>query len=255
MFQEVKDKKIKDYNPETIAWQREGKDDLTTPLMHIYPQPGDKIQNKKYFVVKDYEKALFYNKGVLIDVAGGGIYEIDKNARTKGTEIVWIDTSFLDIPWGIPITNGIPTKDGAKIGLHGDLRLRINDAKSFYQRVVAGKKLWTRQDIKDWIMSLLQTSLRDIFKTYSANSILYEDRERVILQTTAKVTDEFIQYGLELTTFNIKDLKIPEKFKRIEDLNIKKKNFQDDLLDGKITQEEYNEKAKMIERFIKEILE
>lgn len=255
MFREVKDRKAKDYNPDTISWQREGKDDFTTPLMHIYPQPGDKIQNKKYFVVKDYEKVLFYNKGTLIDIAGGGIYEIDRNARTKGTEIVWVDTSFLDIPWGVPITHGIPTKEGCTIGLHGDLKLKINDAKIFYQRIVAGKKIWTRQDIKDWIMSLLHTSLRDVFKTYTANSIIYEDRERVIHQTTAKVTDEFIQYGLELTTFNVKDLKMPEKYERIEELNVKKKNLQDDLLDGKITQEEYNEKAKQIERFINETLD
>ncbi|GAJ05270.1 unnamed protein product, partial [marine sediment metagenome] len=41
------------------------------------------------------------------------------------------------------------------IGLHGDLRLRINNAKIFYQWVIAGNKIWTRQDIKDWIMSLL----------------------------------------------------------------------------------------------------
>lgn len=255
MYREVKDRKAKDYNPDTISWQREGKDDFTTPLIHIYPQPGDKIQNKKYFVVKDYEKVLFYNKGTLIDIAGGGIYEIDRSARTKGTEIVWVDTSFLDIPWGIPITHGIPTKEGCTIGLHGDLRLKINDAKIFYQRIVAGKKIWTRQDIKDWIMSLLHTSLRDVFKTYTANSIIYEDRERVIHQTTAKVTDEFIQYGLELTTFNVKDLKMPEKYERIEELNVKKKNLQDDLLDGKITQEEYNEKAKQIERFITETLD
>jgi len=266
MFRKVKNKKIKDFEPETIAWQREGSEDLSTPLIHIYPQPNDKIQNKKYFAVKDYEKALFYNKGILIDIASGGIYEIEKNARTKGTEIVWIDISFLDIPWGIPITHGIPTKEGSMIGLHGDLRLRINNAKIFYQWVIAGNKIWTRQNIKDWIMSLLHTSLRDIFKTYTANSIVYEDRERIIHQVIAKVTDEFIQYGLELVTFNVKDLKMPDNYdvlirqmkqlkERNEELIVKKNNLQDKLLDGKITQEEYDEKAIMIEKFINEINE
>lgn len=266
MFRKVKNKKIKDFEPETISWQREGSEGLSTPLIHIYPQPNDKIQNKKYFAVKDYEKALFYNKGTLIDIASGGVYEIDKNARTKGTEIVWIDISFLDIPWGIPITHGIPTKEGSMIGLHGDLRLRINNAKIFYQWVIAGNKVWTRQDIKDWIMSLLHTSLRDIFKTYTANRIVFEDRERIIPQVIAKVTDEFIQYGLELVTFNVKDLKMPDNYdvlilqmnqlkERNEELLVKKNNLQDELLDGKITQEEYNEKARMIEKFINEINE
>ena len=83
MFKEIKDKKFKDHDPEIIAWQRETKEDLETPLMYSYPQPEDNIKNKKFFAVKDYEKALFYNKGKFIGALGGGIYELDKKARIK----------------------------------------------------------------------------------------------------------------------------------------------------------------------------
>ncbi len=92
-FKEIKGKKFKDDDPEIIAWQRKDRGNLETSLLYSFPQPGDKIKDKKFFAVKDYEKVLFYNQGVLVDVLWGGIYELDKKARIKGTEIVWIDTS------------------------------------------------------------------------------------------------------------------------------------------------------------------
>lgn len=285
MFKEIKDKKFKDNDPEIIAWQRETKEELETPLMYSYPRPEDNIKNKKLFAVKDYERVLFYNKGELIGELGGGIYELDKKARIKGTEIVWIDTSLLNIPWGIPIKNGIPTKDDILIGLHGDLKLSIQNTKTFYKDIVAGKKEWTVQDIKDWIMSLLHTSLRDIFKNYFVKQIILEERERVINLITAKVTEEFIRYGLELESFNIIGLKTTEDVQnlleqdkeksitlaqvsknalndliqnkndlqiRIKELNTKKNKLQDEMLNNKITQEDYDNKKAQIDVFINE---
>jgi len=277
MFKEIKGKKFKDYDPEIIAWQRESKEGLETPLLYLYPQPGDNIKEKIFFAVKDYEKTLFYNKGELIGVLGGGIYELDKKARIKGTEIVWIDTSFTEIPWGIPQSEGIPTKDGNIVGLYGDLKLKISDVKVFYNDVVAGTKIWNVQDLKKWIITLLHTSLRDIFKNYTAKGIVLEDRERVINLVTSKITEEFLRYGLELETFNVIGINAPkdaqklfkedkeriEYFakqkkdlqKRIEDLKNKLKEQQDLLLKDKITQEEYNKKKRQVQMFIEETKE
>jgi len=274
MFREIKHKKFKDSDPQIIAWQRGDRGAFDTPLMYIFPQRGDNIKEKKFFAVKDYEKAIFYNKGALVAVLGGGIYELDKNARIKGTEIVWIDTSFTEIPWGIPQSEGIPTKDGYIIGLYGDLKLKISDPKIFYNDVVAGTKIWTIQNLKEWIVGLIHTSLRDIFKTYTAKSIILEDRERVINLITSKVTEEFLRYGLELETFNVIGIKAPddaetlfkdekEKIeyfikqkkdlqKRIEELKNRVKEQQDLLLNDKITQEEYEKKKKQIQTFIDE---
>ncbi len=284
-FKEIKGKKFKDDDPEIIAWQRKDQGNLETSLLYSFPQPGDKIKDKKYFAVKDYEKALFYNQGVLIDALRGGIYELDKKARIKGTEIVWIDTSLNEIPWGIPKKNGIPTKDGVIIGIFGDLKLKINDVKTFYNDVVAGKKEWIVQDLQNWINSLLHTSLRDIFKNYNVKQVILEDRERVINLITSKITEEFLRYGLELETFNIIGIKPPEDIQevldedkdkmksksqvsrgnleeliqqkegiliRLDELKVKKNQLQDQLLNDEILQDEYDKKEQQIQKFIKE---
>lgn len=282
-FKEIKGKTFKDDDPEIIAWQRIDQEGFETSLLYSFPQPGDKIKDKKYFAVKDYERALFYNQGNLVDVLRGGIYELDKKARIKGTEIVWIDTSLTEIPWGIPKKHGLPTKDGVTIGLFGDLKLKISDAKTFYNDIVAGKKVWVVQDLKDWIMSLLHTSLRDIFKNYNVKQVILEDRERVINLITSKITEEFLRYGLELETFNIIGIKTPEDMQqvfdqekekmkvmsqvsrgkledlilqkeelqfRIKELKDKKKELQDKILTDEITTDEYGKKKKQIDIFI-----
>lgn len=285
MFKKVKKEKFEDYDPEIIAWQREDKGELNTPLMFSFPKLGDNIKDKKYFAVKSYEKVLFYDKGNLVDLLGGGVYELAKSARIKGTEIVWIDVSFIEIPWGVPKSEGIPTKDGFTVGLHGDLKLRIGDVKTFYNDIVAGKKEWTILDLKNWIKSLLHTSLRDIFKKYYVKQIILEDRERVINQITSKVTEEFLRYGLELETFNVIGIKYPQKLQpileqdkekaksiaqlrkkerdylieqrielqaRIKELKEKLKKQQDFLLSEEINQEEYEKNKRQIQMFIDE---
>jgi regulator of protease activity HflC (stomatin/prohibitin superfamily) len=237
MYKEIKGKKDIDYNPEIIAWQRGDAELKNPPLLYVFPQPGDNIKEKKFFAVKDYEKVLFYDKGELLDTLGGGVYELEKKAKIKGTEIVWIDTSFIDIPWGIPQSSGIPTKDGIFIGLHGDLRIRINDVKIFYNDVVAGKRDWRVQNLKEWIMSLLSTSLRDMFKNHQAKQIILEERERIINLITAKVSEELMKYGLELETLNIIGVKAPEGTEKLFEVEREKVKMSDELELLKLKQE------------------
>ncbi|HMF33603.1 MAG TPA: SPFH domain-containing protein, partial [Candidatus Lokiarchaeia archaeon] len=177
--------------------------------MHLFPKSTDNIKKVRFFAVKDYEKALFYKNGEFVGEVRGGIYEIEKQAQTKGTEIVWFDTSINEMPWGFPAENGFPTLDNSMVGLFGDMKLRLSDVRVFYQDVVGGGNEWTLQDLKDWIKGLLQTSLRDIFKRYELDQILREDRETVISQVEAKVAEEFSQYGLILESFNILGIKSP----------------------------------------------
>jgi len=229
MYKEIKGKVIIDYNPEIIAWQRAEVDSKNAQLLYVFPQPGDNIKDKKFFAVKDYEKALFYNKGELLGVLGGGVYELEKKAKIKGTEIVWIDTSFIDIQWGIPQSNGIPTKDGIFIGLHGDLRLKISDVKIFYNDVVAGKSEWGVLNLKEWIMSLIISSLRDVFKHYQAKQVVLEERERVINLIIPKVSEEFMRYGLELETLNIIGVKALEGTEKLFEKERAKGKISDEL--------------------------
>jgi membrane protease subunit (stomatin/prohibitin family) len=288
MYKKIEDRQFKDRDPEVIAWQKDARGELDSPLLYSFPQPGSNIKKVRYFAVRDYEKVLFYNKGTLIGDISSGIYELSKDARIKGTQIVWIHIAKIQIPWGIPIRNGIPTKEGYEVGCHGNIEVRISDPETFYNTIVAGKKEWIVQDLKNWIMSLLHSSLRDIFKNYNLKQIKLEDRERVINLVKSKVAEEFSEYGLQLDSFNIIKIIVPENLQEVvdhdtdkalivtqtkkddlDDLISQKQNFQerinelnerintlqDDLLDGQLSQEEFDNKKQQTHKFISELQE
>jgi regulator of protease activity HflC (stomatin/prohibitin superfamily) len=119
--------------------------------------------------------------------------------------------------------------DGIILGLHGDLKLKIRDVKIFYNDVVAGKSPWTVQNLKEFIMSLLHTSFRDIFKKYKAKQVLLEERERVVNLITAKVAEDFMRYGLELETLNILGAKTSEGTETLFKVEKEKSNVSDEI--------------------------
>lgn len=288
MYKKIEDMHFKDRDPNVIAWQKDTRGELESPILYSFPQPESNIKKIKYFAVRDYEKVLFYNKGTLIGDISSGIYELSKDAKIKGTQIVWVDIAKIQIPWGIPIRNGIPTKEGYEVGCHGDIEVRISDPETFYNDVVAGKKDWIVQDLKNWIMNLLHSSLRDIFKNYNLKQIKLEDRERVINLVKSKVAEEFSGYGLQLDSFNILKINLPENLQevvdydadkvltvtktkkddfddlisqkqnsqdRINELNERINKLQDDLLDGQISQELFENKKQQTQKFISELQE
>lgn len=205
------EKKLKENDDDIISWERNELGHDQEDLIHVYPSPGDNIKKKKYFAVKDYEKALFYNKGELVGIIEGGIFEIDKTAKVKGTEIIWIDTAIKPIHWGVPLSSGIPTNDGITIGMYGTLTVRISDVKIFYQDIVAGKKKFTTKDLKDFINNWIRVSIREVVKNYNVMDILTIEREHIMKLLTAKLNEQFEPYGLEFESFNIVGVKIPEE--------------------------------------------
>ncbi len=263
------DRSYKQQDPEIIAWDRTDKGS-NMEIIHIFPQFNDTMKDKKYFAIKDYENGLFYNKGELIGVLSGGVYILEKEARIKGTEIVWIDTSINDLKWGIPQSNGIPSREGILVGLHGDLKFRISDVKTFYQDVVAGNKVWTLKDVKNWINGLLKTTLRDIFKSHNARDIILQDREWVINSMISKVTEEFLKYGLELESLNVLGIQPPDGIeslfgedelhekkallkKEIQELKEKIDKFDELLISGKISEDIYKLRVKRIESRLRDL--
>ena len=55
----IEGQKPKDNDPKIIAWQRKSQKGVNAALIYSFPQAEDNIKDKKFFAVKDYEKALF----------------------------------------------------------------------------------------------------------------------------------------------------------------------------------------------------
>ncbi|MHA1562983.1 MAG: SPFH domain-containing protein [Promethearchaeota archaeon] len=285
MFRKKNGNNGKDRFPSIISWPQDDSKDQDSQLIYCFPKQNDNIKKAKFFNVKEHERALFLKHGELIAELSGGTYELEKKSRVKGTEVIWFDTSMHQIFWGIPETNGIPSRDGFLFGMFGDLKLHIYNVNIFYKYVIGGSKEWTIQQLKDWIISLFYVILRDIFKDFDISEIFQDSREIVMNKVISKVCDEMNLYGLELDVFNILGFKPPENAKeilnskpeqahqlkkwienekkrdiedrqgiqdRIKSLKSRLLGLQNDLLENKIIREEFDLKRKMINEFLEE---
>lgn len=260
-----------------IIWERnasEGNRDL------VYRIPNANIPDMRKvekFGVRDYERVLIYNSGKLTSILEGGIYEIEKNHRNSATEIVYVDNGIFELRWGIPFFQSmITTSEMVKVGMNGNLKLKVIDHAAFIQKVVAYKKDFTSQVVNDFITSLLITSIRDIVKKYTLENFLHANREDIKALSVTKVSQEFRTYGLELISNDIlgyafdpaiqpdvddilheqlNDVsKLREEKDRLNELitSIRKQltQLEDNYANGSIEEEEFNNSESRIKKIL-----
>ncbi|MHA1674695.1 MAG: SPFH domain-containing protein [Promethearchaeota archaeon] len=269
----------------TASWERDITQGMETSLIKRFPNSVETLSNTKAFCVKEHERAILLRLGEFVSEMESGTYELDKQARKPGTEVIWIDTTIHQMPWGLPQTNGLQTKDGFVIGLYGDLKISIAKPVSFYKNVVGGAPKWQVMDLKQWIKGILHTSLRDIYGGYNLLEIFKEEREAIKNRVSSKLVEEFYNYGLVLETFNVLGYKSPPSAQqyiestqtttmlqnemqqknqirnvadreqladRITSLKSQLRELQDKLINNQITKEEFKEKRNLLTLFLDE---
>lgn len=173
----------------------------------VYRIPNDTITDMRRvekFGVRDYERVLLFKSGQLTSVLEGGVYELEKNHRNSATEIVFVDNGIFELSWGIPhFQSTLTTSEMVKVGMNGTLKLKVVDPSAFIQKVVAYKKDFTDTIVKEFVKSLLTSSLRDIVKKYTLRNLVQSNREDIKALSVTKVSQEFRLYGLELISNDI----------------------------------------------------
>ncbi len=285
MFSQI-GSKPKDYEKAMISWRRDNASgDAPRAMIFRYPGPQDDMRKIQYIAVKDYERAVYYHKGVCEGALEGGIYKVEPQARTKATEVVWVDMGLVPISWGVPQHEGVRTSDGIQVGMHGELKIKVRDPVLFLKAVVAAYPRYSDEDAKTWIKATLHTSLRDITKQYPLMGLEGEDREKWVTRVSGKVGEDFADLGLELVHFDlIKVLPPPgaegilglqgkktqamikgneqevskgERERqllvdRIEELKSRLKPLEDAFLDGSTTEVDYTTQKQRVLDLIKE---
>lgn len=260
-----------------IIWERNEK--ATTRSM-VYRIPNNEIPDMRKvekFGVRDYERVLIFNSGHLTSVLEGGVYEIDKNNRNSATEIVYVDNGIIEVPWGIPFFQSmIMTSEMIKVGMNGRMKLKVLDPSSFIQKVVAYKRDFTDEVVKDFITSLFVTSFRDIVKKYTLKNLVQSNREDIKALSVTKLSQEFRLYGLELISNDIIGFafdpeaqlkvneilgevtnelsKLQDEKKRIEEgiskMKLQLSQIEDDYASGNIDDPEYESREERVNKIL-----
>jgi membrane protease subunit (stomatin/prohibitin family) len=188
-------------------------------LVHrVKAENYDNFRKIDGFIVKEPENAVLLQSGVLIGVAGSGIYQLEKTARHPGSEIIWVTKREFIIKWGSP---GIYTSDNVMIGCWGISRLRIVNPRNFIMNVVSHKHYYSGSELKHWVKQTVIAAVKHVMSRYTVPELLKE-RRSLEIQTRSELGPESSRWGLELVGLDIGGFKVPEEYETLLSYEIEK---------------------------------
>ncbi|MHA1978293.1 MAG: SPFH domain-containing protein [Candidatus Hodarchaeales archaeon] len=220
-------------------------------LIHrVKAEDNDNFRKIDGFIVKEPENAVLLQSGVLIGVAGSGIYQLEKTGKHPGSEIIWVTKREFIIKWGTP---GIYTSDNVMVGCWGISRMRIVNPRNFIMNVVSHKQYYSGNELKNWVKQTIIAAVKHVMTRYTVPELLKE-RRSLEIQTRSELGPESSRWGLELVGLDIGGFKVPEEYETLLTYEIEKQiiETQQELAEERNQLEETSEKIKKFELMLEQ---
>ena len=208
-------------------------------LAYRYPMQDSEIQNGGKLTVRASQLAVFVNEGKLADAFGPGLYTLntqtlpiltylknwDKAFQSPFKSDVYFFSSRIqtDQHWGTqnPIT--IRDKEFGAIRLRGFgiYSYHINDAKAFYTKISGTRDEYRVADLEGQLRNTIVARMTDAF---AASQVPFLDMAANQAALGDKIKEAmnpaFADYGLELDTFVVENLSLPDELQKVLDQRI-----------------------------------
>ena len=217
---------------DVIEWTDNSQD----TMVYRFPRHNNEIKYGAKLTVRESQMAVFVNEGVIADVLGPGIYELETknlpimtnlehwdhafNSPFKA-EVYFLNTKrFTDLKWGTknPIMVRDPEFSMVRLRAFGTYEIRITDPKKFMNEIVGTDQHFTIDEIDDQLTNLIITKFTTILGE-SKIPVLdlasnYENFSKFISENIAPYFEE---YGLELTKILVENISLPENVEKALD--------------------------------------
>ncbi|WP_019573846.1 SPFH domain-containing protein [Curvibacter lanceolatus] len=220
---------------DVLQWTEEG--DGT--LAWRYPMADMEIQNGATLVVRESQMALFVNEGRIADLFGPGTYRLGTQTLPVLTNLQNWDKLFespfksdvyffstreqLDQKWGTPqpVTVRDPQFGAVRLRAFGNYSFRIADPKAFHAGISGTRERYGVADLDGQLRGLV---LQNISQAIAASGIPFLDlaanQQRFAEALTQQLGPEFARLGLQLQTFTVQNLSLPEELQKVLDQKI-----------------------------------
>lgn len=198
-------------------------------LAHKYDDGGKQIMMGAKLTVRPGQMAVFINEGEMADVFTEGLYELTTSNMPLLTVLKsWkygfespfkVDIYFISVDekisqlWGTPSKIAVKDPDFGmlRIGANGIYNYKVVDPKVFITKLVGTDREYTVSECRTQLNGQITTSFTDFFgeakvTLFDAYGNIAEFSEAVF----EDVKPQFVQFGMELVSFNIKEIRVPE---------------------------------------------
>jgi membrane protease subunit (stomatin/prohibitin family) len=202
-------------------------------LSFRYPMQDREIQNGGKLVVTETQAALFVNEGKVADLFGPGTHTLATQNLPILTNLKNWDKAFAspfksdvyffsqreqtDQKWGTtnPISLRDPEFGPIRLRAHGVYSYKISDPKAFWTKLSGTTAEYTVEDCQGQLRAAILTSVSNFLATskvpfldMAANQVTFSESLK------AAAAPYLAEYGLELVSFFVQNLSLPEEVEK-----------------------------------------
>lgn len=214
---------------DVIHWTEEG----PGVLMERFPMQDMEIQNGASLTVRESQMALFVNEGKAADAFGPGLYKLTTNTLPLLTNLKNWDKLFqspfksdlyffstrlqTNQRWGTqqPIT--IRDKEFGAVRLRGFgvYSYRLTNPLAFHQNVAGTQSQYEVGQLEPQLRNAVITSFTTAFAKAQVPFLdMAANQGELAKLIAAEVAPQFAQYGLELASFTVENLSLPDELQK-----------------------------------------
>ncbi|HTP89612.1 MAG TPA: SPFH domain-containing protein [Bryobacteraceae bacterium] len=204
-----------------------------------YPMQDMEIQNGGRLTVRDSQMAVFVNEGRIADVFGPGLYTLSTQNLPLLTNLMNWDKMFqspfksdvyffstrlqTDQRWGTATPITIRDKDFGMVRLrgYGIYSWRVADPRVFYQKVSGTRDTYRVPELEG---QLRNTIIGLMTNTFAQSTVPFLDMAANQVELAEKISERlkpvFADLGIELSSFVVENLSLPEELQALLDKRI-----------------------------------
>jgi len=209
---------------EVIEWL----DDSGNTIVHRFPVQGQEIKNGARLTVRESQAAVFVYQGQIADVFGPGLHTIDGgntpilsklgawmhgfNSPFKA-EVYFVNTKqFTDLKWGT--SNPVMMRDTdfgmVRLRAFGIYSIRVTEPRAFIKEIAGTNAHFVTEDIEGQLKRTLVSGFSDALAESKIAALdLASNYDELGKFIRGKLTDDFNNFGLDLTKFVIENISLP----------------------------------------------
>ncbi len=208
-------------------------DDTRDTLSWRFERHDNEIKNGAKLVVREGQLACFVNEGALADVFEPGTYTLEtKNLPILSTLKGWkygFDSPFkaevyfitsrqvTDMKWGTQAPFMYPSERFGPVDLRGfgSYSMKITDAGKFLKEIVGTSQTYSKDEFSGFLRSMVVTRAIDaISESGQPLEKIAVNQNELSELCQEKLSQEFGEYGLEMSKFLIESITMPDEEKK-----------------------------------------
>jgi len=214
---------------EVIQWTESG----SGVLAYRFPTSGLEIKNKASLTVRESQIAMFINEGKAADIFNPGMYELTTQTLPILTYLQNWDKAFespfksdvyffstreqVNQLWGTatPITLRDKEFGIVRIRANGAYSYQIKDVDTFWKKLSSTTEEYRVEDIEGQLRATIMTSLASFLGSSEIAFIDMAANQSILSQKLKDaIAPALAEYGLELKTFMVQSVSLPEELEK-----------------------------------------